>query len=98
MKVLRVVSDGRHTHLDIDGKEIGEDIKTVVFIHDINGKHFDGYERPVLQLIDKNGVAFDSRFDVELPDYNEDDAFDRHERLFVEAGKNGTFKDDWWLV
>lgn len=98
MKIVRLISDGWRTHLEIDGKHIGEDIKSVVFTHDVTGEQSGGYKHPVLQLINDKGIAFDSRFDTELPDYEigAGKSFDEFERMMIEdSNANETADDNW---
>ena len=101
MKVLRIISDGYHTHIEIDGEMYGEDIKSVVFTHDVNGEHCDGYDRAVLQMTDENGIVFDSRFNKELPeDFNVDKVhtFGEVSNNVIRRASKGLVEDSMWLV
>ena len=90
--VFRLVSDGRTTHAEIDGKDIGGDIKAIYYSHDMD---CHGLEQPVLSIRLENGTLYDSR-DDDLPEMTSGIfSFDKVEKLLVEAGKNGDVPDYW---
>lgn len=91
--VLRLISNGHSTYLEIDGKVYGEDIDAVYFMHDTKSRHA---ERPVLCIRRDDGIVYDSRFDDKLPDFSCDVDYDERERVMLDHKDAYSWKMSEW--
>lgn len=91
--VFRLISEGRTTHAEIDGKDLGANVVAIYYSHDVR---LNGKKRPVLRIAFEDGTEYDSSKDSELPEYeHEHFSYEKSERLIIEAGKKGDLPDFW---